>query len=102
MTSGIWRPITLESWDDFRIKKFDINYSLEDTAFISTFTEIESSIDNVYANLLVKLDDSTVINSKVHLKRDYKPLSLISSLKIPSYGGQMEWEINIYMIVKCN
>ncbi|MFL2585165.1 MAG: glycosyl hydrolase 2 galactose-binding domain-containing protein [Parvicellaceae bacterium] len=80
VTSGIWRPITLESWDDFRIKKFDINYSLEDTAFISTFTEIESSIDNVYANLLVKLDDSTVINSKVHLKKGLQ--TVISNFKL--------------------
>ena len=83
VTSGIWRPITLESWDDFRIKEFDIKYSLDGPAYITIFTEIESSIDNVYANLIIKLDDSKVVNSKVQLKKGLQTVISNFTVKDP-------------------
>ncbi len=46
VTLGIWRPVTLLSWDDIRIKDFNISYSFDGPTYIKTDVLIESSVDN--------------------------------------------------------
>ena len=67
VTSGIWRPITLLSWDDVRIKDFNISYGFDGPTFIKTDILMESSVNNKNASLEITINDSTVIRSKVRL-----------------------------------
>ena len=70
VTSGIWRPITLVSWDDFRISDLILNQELNgDVARILTHLEIESSIENANALLQLKLDDDVIASTKVRLSK---------------------------------
>ena len=75
VTSGIWRPVTLVSWDDFRITELVLNQELNgDVARILAHLEIESSIENANALLQLKLDDDVIASTKVRLikgKQDF-------------------------------
>ena len=67
VTSGIWRPVTLCSWDDIRIKDFNISYGFDGSAHIKTDVLIESSVENKNATLLITINDSAVVSSDVGL-----------------------------------
>ena len=67
VTSGIWRPVILNSWNDFRIKDFNIKYSFDGPTFISVNTTIESSIKTPNANIIIKLNDSIAYSSDLKL-----------------------------------
>ena len=70
VTSGIWRPVTLISWDDFRITDMVLNQELNgDVARILAHLEIESSIENANALLQLKLDDDVIASTKVRLSK---------------------------------
>ena len=70
VTSGIWRPVTLISWDDFRISDMVLNQELNgDVARILAHLEIESSIENANALLQLKLDDDVIASTKVRLSK---------------------------------
>ena len=70
VTSGIWRPVTLVSWDDFRITDMVLNQELNgDVARILAHLEIESSIENANALLQLKLDDDVIASTKVRLSK---------------------------------
>ena len=70
VTSGIWRPVTLVSWDDFRITDMVLNQELNgDVARILAHLEIESSIENANALLQLKLDDNVIASTKVRLSK---------------------------------
>ena len=67
VTSGIWRPVTLCSWDDIRIKDFNISYGFDGPTFIKTDVLIESSVENKNATLLITINDSAVVSSDFRL-----------------------------------
>ena len=70
VTSGIWRPVTLISWDDFRITDMVLNQELNgDVARILAHLEIESSIENANALLQLQLDDDVIASTKVRLSK---------------------------------
>ena len=70
VTSGIWRPVRLISWDDFRISDMVLNQELNgDVARILAHLEIESSIENANALLQLKLDDDIIASTKVRLNK---------------------------------
>ena len=70
VTSGIWRPVRLISWDDFRISDMVLNQELNgDVARILAHLEIESSIENANALLQLKLDDDIIASTKVRLSK---------------------------------
>ena len=69
VTSGIWRPITLLSWDDYRITDLKLSYSFDGPVFAMAEIEVESSIDNANIELQLKLNDSVVITSKKRLNK---------------------------------
>ena len=77
VTSGIWRPITMRSWDDFRICDFIINTSLNgDVATIMAQIEIESSFDNINTLLELKLDDTIISSSKLRIQKGKQQYSI--------------------------
>ena len=67
VTSGIWRPITLRSWNKCKIKDFNIKYSLDSSAMVSTNLLIESTVDQDPANITITLNDSIVVNKDFKL-----------------------------------
>jgi len=67
VTSGIWRPIILHSWDDVRIKDFNVSYNFDGPTFIKTDLLIESSVHNKNASLLITINDSLVISRELRL-----------------------------------
>ena len=70
VTSGIWRPVRLISWDDFRISDMVLNQELNgDVARILAHLEIESSIENANALLQLQLDDDIIASTKVRLSK---------------------------------
>ena len=76
VTSGIWRPITLLSWDDFRINELLLTQQLNgDVAAVMAQIEIESSIENANAILELQLDGEPLSSSKLRLhkgKQEFK------------------------------
>ena len=77
VTSGIWRTITMRSWDDFRICDFIINTSLNgDVATIMAQIEIESSFDNINTLLELKLDDAIISSSKLRIQKGKQQYSI--------------------------
>ena len=67
VTSGIWRPITLRSWNKCKIKDFNIKYSLDSSAMVSTNLLIESTVDQEPAKITITLNDSIVVNKDFKL-----------------------------------
>ena len=67
VTSGIWRPIILRSWNKCKIKDFNIKYSLDSSTMVSTNLLIESTVDQEPANITITLNDSIVVNKDFKL-----------------------------------
>ena len=83
VTLGIWRPVTLLSWDDIRIKDFNISYSFDGPTYIKTDVLIESSLQNKNALLLITINDSTVVSSEITLVKGLQNSIHYFSLKNP-------------------
>ena len=64
VTSGIWRPITLVSWNKFRIKALDVNYSYNKSASVRANITIESSLKQAYGSLELTINDTIVASIK--------------------------------------
>ena len=77
VTSGIWRPITLLSWDDFRISELLLSQQLNgDVAAVMAQIEIESSIENANAILELQLDGEPLSSSKLRLRKGKQKFNL--------------------------
>ena len=77
VTSGIWRPITLLSWDDFRISELLLTSQLNgDVAAVMAQIEIESKIENANAALQLKLDDDIIASTKLRLNKGKQKFNL--------------------------
>ena len=76
VTSGIWRPIKLMSWDDFRISELLLSQQLNgDVASVMAQIEIESSIENANTILELQLNGEPSSSSKLRLhkgKQEFK------------------------------
>ena len=83
VTSGIWRPIKLKSWDKVRIKDFNISYNFDGHTFIKTDVLVESSTQNQRATLKITVNDSTVVSAKMILKKGEQNLVHNFSLENP-------------------
>ena len=83
VTSGIWRPITLISWDNICIKDLRVNYAINDdySAKIKANISVESSSNIKNADLFLKINDSTIITKKINLKKGLQDLSIPFTLK---------------------
>ena len=77
VTSGIWRPITLLSWDDFRISELLLSQQLNgEVAAVMAQIEIESSIENANAILELQLDGEPLSSSKLRLRKGKQKFNL--------------------------
>jgi beta-mannosidase len=77
VTSGIWRPITLRSWDNFRICDLRLKTSLkEDVATVMAQIEIESSVNNINTLLELQLDEEIVSTSKLRIQKGKQQFSV--------------------------
>ena len=77
VTSGIWRPITLRSWDDFRICDFRLKTSLNgDVANVIAEIGIESSIKNINTLIELQLDNEIVNSSKLRVQKGKQHFSI--------------------------
>ena len=107
VTSGIWRPVTLVSWNDFRITKMNTTYSLDDSANLHVQLGIESSIDNAYALVELKLNDSIVfISDSSEIIKGNQDLICRFTIQNPkiwwSNGMGEQYLYNLKATVKCN
>ena len=108
VTSGIWRPVTLISWNDFRIKDFNIKYTFDSLAYISVNTTIESSIKTPNANIIIKLNDSIAYSSDLKLEVGEK--KHVSHFKIDNpklwwpngMGEQYLYDVKVELVNKKN
>lgn len=82
-TSGIWRPITLISWDNIRIHDLRGNYTINDdfSAKVKANIRVNSSANFKNAELNIKIDDSTIISKKINLKKGSQEVSIPFLLK---------------------
>ena len=77
VTSGIWRPIKLMSWDDFRISELLLSQQLNgDVASVMAQIEIESSIENANAILELHLNGEPLSSSKLRLNKGKQEFKL--------------------------
>ena len=85
VTSGIWRPITLTSWDDLRITDFRISYSFDGPVYLQAHIDVESSIDNESTLLELQLNDSLIVSSKQNLHKGMQTLHVPFVINNPAY-----------------
>ena len=81
VTSGIWRPITISSWDTFRITDLKTAYSLDSVAHLKVHSTIESSVETKSAKIIIKLNGKEVFKSDQN-KISKGKQELVSSFKI--------------------
>jgi len=83
VTSGIWRPISLISWDNIRINDLRVKYTINDdySAEVKANVIVESSSIIKSVDLYLKINDSTIIAKKINLKKGLQELLIPFTLK---------------------
>lgn len=86
VTSGIWKPVFLESWDDARIENLNIkqNKLSKESASLTTEVEVFAS-EEMEADIIVenKTDDKTVAAKTVRLRKGQNIIPLDFEIKNP-------------------
>jgi len=86
VTSGIWKPITLNAWNGFRIEDVFINYKIENSkAFLTAKVEASASSSmnetEVYAH--IKVGDEVIKNQRIELKEGSNNFEIDFEIKNP-------------------
>ncbi len=85
VTSGIWRPVQLETWTGQRIS--DVQYIQEDVnakrAKLSTVVEIRSDVDAPDALVTITADGKEVASKKAELKKGVNTVTLDYTVNKP-------------------
>lgn len=77
VTSGIWRPITLRSWDEFRINELSLTQKMNgDVAVVMAHIKIESSIEEAHGLLEVYLNNQIIFESKQRLVKGLQQVNI--------------------------
>ena len=77
VTSGIWRPINIKFWNNFKISDFHVTQNIVDNdAFIEAELEVISFLDNKNIVAKVYVDDNIITNDLVHLKSGNNKFSI--------------------------
>ncbi|UII75463.1 glycoside hydrolase family 2 protein [Flagellimonas sp. HMM57] len=70
VTSGIWRPVTLKSWDDFVIKDLFVQQEVLDTvAKLKAHLELTALVAEEKADVEVTIDDITVLEEEFLMRK---------------------------------
>ncbi len=109
VTSGIWRPITLRSWDDFRVKALSLTQELNgDVAIVMANIKIESIIDNAHGLLEISLNNQIIFESKQPLVKGLQQVNVPIKIDRPrlwwpnGMGKQNLYELKISLQRKEN
>ena len=101
VTSGIWRPVTLVSWDDFRISDFHVANSINDSESLLATVEVESAIDNAHILLEIKINDSVITSGKTLLRKGIQTFTTPIKVSNPLYwwpngmGEQVLYDVKV-------
>ena len=77
VTSGIWKPIKLNFWNNFRINDLHFTQKIvEDNAFIKAEAEVLSFLDNQIVTAKIFVDNEIITKDFVHLKKGNNKLSI--------------------------
>ncbi len=77
VTSGIWKPIKLNFWNNFRINDLHFTQKIvEDNAFINAEAEVLSFLDNQIVTAKIFVDNEIITKDFVHLKKGNNKLSI--------------------------
>ncbi len=84
VTSGIWRPVTLNVWNTAKIENLQIiqNSVADDKATFTAVFEIEA-VENGKANLVVKNDSTILAKSSVKLQKGVQKYSVDFEIQNP-------------------
>ncbi|MEZ5426969.1 MAG: glycoside hydrolase family 2 protein [Pyrinomonadaceae bacterium] len=86
VTSGIWKPVFLEAWDDARIEDLHIkqNKLSKENADLTAVVEVIAAADaEATVEVENKTDGKTVAAKKVQLKKGVNPVPLDFAVKDP-------------------
>ena len=82
VTSGIWRPIKLNFWNNFRIIDMHFNQEIVDSdAFINAELEVSSTMINSNLIAEVFVDNKSIVKNLVYLKKGQNKLSIPFKIK---------------------
>ena len=77
VTSGIWRPIKINFWNNFQIKDLHFTQKIvEDNAFLKAEAEVLSFLDNQNVTAKIYIDDKIITKDIVHLKKGNNKFSI--------------------------
>ena len=77
VTSGIWRPVNLNFWNNFKIKDLHITQNIIDNdAFLKAEVELLSVIENQNVITKIYVDNKLVKNDLVFLKKGNNKFSI--------------------------
>ena len=77
VTSGIWRPIKINFWNNFQIKDLHFTQKIEDdNALIKAEVEVLSLLDNRNVIAKIYVDNKIVTKQLIHLKKGNNKFSI--------------------------
>jgi beta-mannosidase len=102
VTSGIWRPVILKSWDNFKIEDVFIRQKiLKDSAQLSAEIEISSTKALEKSELEISINDTLVATKEYSLKEGKNKFTVPFSIENPKLwwpngmGKQHLYDINV-------
>ncbi|AUC14537.1 beta-mannosidase [Tenacibaculum sp. SZ-18] len=102
VTSGIWRPVILKSWDNFKIEDVFIRQKvLKDAAQLSTEIEIRSTKEFKKSTIEISINDTLVVSKEYQLKFGKNKITIPFTIKSPKLwwpngmGKQHLYDINV-------
>lgn len=102
VTSGIWRPVILKSWDNFKIEDVFIRQKvLKDDAQLSTEIEIRSTKEFKKSIIEISINDTLVVSKEYQLKFGKNKITIPFTIKSPKLwwpngmGKQHLYDINV-------
>ncbi len=84
VTSGIWRPVFLKTWNNAVIEDIQIiqNSLSNEIAALTLFLDINSDLDD-YFNLYVKTKDEEYVNKRISLRKGLNKITSAIIIKDP-------------------
>ena len=82
VTSGIWRPINLNFWNNYNIEDLHFTYDIKnDDALINAEIEINSTIARSDVKLEIKSDEEKILAHLIHLEKGVNEITIPFTLK---------------------
>ena len=77
VTSGIWRPIKINFWNNFQIEDLHFTQKIvEENALVKAEVEVLSVYDDLNVNAKIYVDNKIIVNDIVHLKKGKNNFSI--------------------------